>query len=104
LTINGACAIIALYSEKHGADYMIKYTAHPEVLQKFDSIQRNAKKPWDDHYIFAVSICGSKQAYFECGDFWKHYRDIEFFSVEKRKQVPVNGIMVSVDYFTETVL
>ena len=82
---------------------MIKYTAHPEVLRKFDSIAKNAKRPWDDHYIFAVSICGSKQAYFECGDFWKHYNGIEFFSVEKRKEVPVNGIMIPVDYFTETV-
>ena len=53
---------------------MIKYTAHPEVLRKFDSIAKNAQRPWDDHYIFAVSICGSKQAYFECGDFWKHYK------------------------------
>ena len=82
---------------------MIKYTAHPEILCQFDSIQRSAKRPWDDQYIFAVRICGSKQAYFECGDFWKHYNGIEFFSVEKRKEVPVNGIMIPVDYFTETV-
>ena len=83
---------------------MNKYTADPEILRKFNSIQRNAKKPWDDHYLFAVSICGSSQAYFECGDFWKHYKGLEFFSVEKCKEVPVNGIMVSVDYFTESVL
>jgi hypothetical protein len=83
---------------------MIKYTAHPEILRKFDSIQRNAKRPWDDHFLFAVSICGSNQAYFACGDFWKHYKGLEFFSVEPRREVPVNGVLIPVDYFTKTVL
>ena len=81
---------------------MIKYTAHPEVLRKLDSIQRNAKRPWDDRYIFAVRICGSKQAYFECGDFWKHYKGLEFFSVERLKEVPVNGVLIPVEYFGAT--
>ena len=84
--------------------HMNKYTADPEILRKFDSIQRNAKKPWDDNYLFAVRICGSHQAYFACGDFWKHYRALEFFSVEKCKEVPVNGVLIPVDYFIETVL
>ena len=83
---------------------MIKYTAHPGVIRKYESIRKNSKRYWDDHFLFAVSICGSNQAYFACGDFWKHYKGLEFYSETKRKQVPVNGVLISVDYFTETVL
>ena len=83
---------------------VIKYTAHPEVIRKFDSIQRNAKRPWDDHFQFAVSLCGSNQAYFACGDFWKHYKGVEFFSTTKRTEVPVNGVLISAEYFTETLV
>lgn len=81
-----------------------QYTAHPDILRKYASIDQNANRPWDDHFHFAVSICGSVEAYFGCGDFWKHYPGIKFFSAEKRKAVPVNGVLISVDYFTETVL
>ena len=81
---------------------MIKYTAHPDIIRKYESIQCNAKRPWDDHFQFAVSLCGSNQAYFACGDFWKHYLALEFFSPTKLKEVPVNGVLISVDYFTFT--
>jgi hypothetical protein len=83
---------------------MIKYTAHPEVLRKYESVRNNSRQYWDDHFLFAVAICGSERAYFGCGDFWKHYTGLEFYSETKRKQVPVNGVLISVDYFTETVL
>jgi|688.fasta_scaffold2826387_1 hypothetical protein len=81
---------------------MIKYTAHPEVIRKYESIRRNSKKPWDDHFQYATEICGSSRAYFACGDFWKHYFALDFFATVKRKEVPVNGVLISVDYFTET--
>jgi len=83
---------------------MIKYSAHPEVIRKYESIRRNSKKPWDDHFLFAVEICGSNRAYFECGDFWKHYFALDFLATVKRKEVPVNGILISVDYFKETIV
>jgi len=81
---------------------MFKYTAHPEVIRKYKSIRQNSKKPWDDQFFFAVEICGSSKAYFACGDFWKHYKTMEFYSVEKRTEVPVNGVLIPVHYFTET--
>ena len=83
---------------------MIKYTAHPEVIRKYKSIRKNSKKPWDDQFIYAVEICGSNQAYFACGDFWKHYKGMAFYSTEPRREVPVNGVLIPVDYFTKTVL
>ena len=83
---------------------MIKYSAHPDVIRKYESIQHNAKRPCNDVFQYAVEICGSNQAYFACGDFWKHYTTMEFFSADKRKEVPVNGVLISVDYFQETIV
>lgn len=83
---------------------MIKYSAHPEVIRKYESIRRNSKRPWDDHFLFAVEICGSNRAHFECGDFWKNYFALDFFATVKRKEVPVNGVLISVDYFKETMV
>ena len=83
---------------------MFKYTAHPAILHKYDSIWRNSKRPWDDNFFLAVSICGSSDAYFACSGFWKNYKGLEFYSNTKRKQVPVNGVLIPVDYFTETVV
>jgi len=80
---------------------MIKYTAHPEVIRKYDSILRNSKKPWNDQFTYATEICGSSKAYFACGDFWKHYLTMEFYSPVERKEVPVNGVLISVDYFAQ---
>lgn len=81
---------------------MFKYTANPEVLRKYDSIQQNAKRPWDDQYYLAVRIVKTAAAYFACGDFWRHYRATEFYSTERRKVVPLNGVLISVEWFTET--
>lgn len=81
---------------------MYKYTAHPEVLRKYASIQKNSKRPWDDHYFQAVGIVGTTAAYFACGDFWRHYKAYEFYSPVQRKEVPLNGVLISVDWFTET--
>jgi len=83
---------------------MYKYTANPEVLRKYDNIEKRSKRPWDDHYFLALSIVGSASAYFACGDFWRHYRAMDFYSHAKRKTVPLNGVLVSVEWFTETVL
>ena len=83
---------------------MIKYTAHPEILRKYERVRKTSRQYWNDHFQFAVEICGSSQAYFACGDFWKHYKGTKFYSVEPRREVPVNGVLISVDYFTETVL
>ena len=83
---------------------MFKYTADPAILHKYDSIQRNAKRPWDDHFYLAVRICGSYDAYFVCGGFWKHYEGLEFYSNTKRSHVPVNGVLIPVKYFTEAVV
>lgn len=83
---------------------MFKYTAHPNILHKYDSINRNSKKPWDDHFWLAISITGSTSDYFQCGHFWKHYSNIEFYSITQRKEIPLNGVLISVDYFIETKL
>jgi hypothetical protein len=81
---------------------MFKYTADPEVLRKYDSISRNAKRPWDDHFFLARSITKTADAYFACGNFWRNYKNCQFFSKTRVKEVPVNGVMISVDWFTET--
>lgn len=81
---------------------MFKYTAHPDVLHKYNSIDKNSKRPWDDHFFLAKGIAGSSAAYFACGDFWRHYKAMAFYSPEKVKQVPLNGVLISVDWFTET--
>lgn len=81
---------------------MIKYTAHPDVMHKYNSINKNSKRPWDDHYFLAKSIAGSSAAYFTIGDFWRHYENLEFYSLERRKEVPLNGVLISADWFTET--
>ena len=83
---------------------MYKYTANPEVLRKYDNIEKRSKCPWDDHYFLALDIVGTTSAYFACGDFWRHYHAMEFYSPVKRKTVPLNGVLVSVEWFTETVL
>jgi hypothetical protein len=80
---------------------MFKYTAHPDVLRKYASIEKNSKRPWDDHFFYAVHITGSSSAYFTCGNFWRHYRACEFYSKERIKYVPINGVLISVDWFTE---
>ena len=83
---------------------MIKYSAHPDVIRKYESIRRNSKQYWDDHFLLAVEICGSSRDYFACGDFWKNYFALDFFATVKRKEVPVNGVLISVDYFKETIV
>jgi len=81
---------------------MFKYTAHPDVIHKYASIQRNAKHPWDDTFRLALQICGSSDAYFQCGRFWRHYRAMEFYSQTRRTEIPLNGVLISADWFTET--
>lgn len=81
---------------------MFKYTAHPDVLHKYNSISKNSKRPWDDHFFLAKSITGTSSAYFACGDFWRHYKNCQFFSKARVKEVPINGVLISVDWFTET--
>lgn len=81
---------------------MFKYTADPAVLRKYNSIEKNSRRPWDDHFYYAVQIAGSAEAYFATGAFWRHYRNIEFYSPERRKTVPLNGVLIPVDWFTET--
>jgi hypothetical protein len=81
---------------------MFKYTARPDVLHKYNSIEKNSNRPWDDHFYYAVHITGSTSAYFACGDFWRHYQNIQFYSKERLKAVPLNGVLISVDWFTET--
>ena len=83
---------------------MYRYTARPEVLHKYNSIAANSKRPWDAHFHYAVQITGSSQSYFACGDFWRHYMNCSFHSKERRKTVPINGVLISVDWFTETKL
>lgn len=81
---------------------MFKYTASPEVLRKFKSIRKNSKKPWNDEFHFAVYIIGSSDAYFRSGGFWKNYLPLVFYSPTRRKTVPVNGILINVEWFVET--
>lgn len=82
--------------------YMYKYTPCQEVLRKYASISQNAKRPWDDHYFLAKSIAGSAEAYFSSGDFWANYTGTCFYSHIKRKQVPVNGVLVNACWFQES--
>lgn len=81
---------------------MYKYTASPSVLHKYDSIKRNSKRYWDDHFFLAKHICGSSDAYFACGNFWRNYKSIQFYSEKRVKHVPVNGVYISVEWFLET--
>lgn len=81
---------------------MYKYTAKPEVLKTYASITESARRPWDDHFYLALSIVGSSDAYFACGDFWRHYQACQFYSKERVRQVPINGVLISVDWFQET--
>jgi hypothetical protein len=80
---------------------MLKYTSHPDIIREYNAISKHSSKRWDDHYNFAVSICGSTRAYFDCGDFWRHYLAVEYYST-KRNEVPVNGVLIPVHYFKET--
>ena len=82
--------------------HMFKYTAHPEILRKYASIQKNSKRPWDDHYYFAVSITGTSSAYFACGDFWRNYKALEFYSPTVRREVPLNSMLLPAMYFLDT--
>jgi hypothetical protein len=81
---------------------VFKYTAHPDVLKKYASIKKNSKRPWDDHFFFAKHITWSAAAYFSCGDFWRHYFACKFYSVNRRTHVPINGVLIPVEWFTET--
>lgn len=81
---------------------MFKYTARQDVLDQYERLQKGTRRPWDSVFYYAVGIVGTTAAYFACGDFWRHYRACEFYSKERRREIPINGVMVSVDWFTET--
>lgn len=81
---------------------MYKYTANKDVLKKCVSIEKNSKRPWDDLFFFALDICGGARAYFACGNFWNNYNNTCFYSPKKRETVPVNGVLIPVEWFTET--
>ena len=81
---------------------MFKYTAHPEVLRRLRNIDRRSKKSWDDRYMLALSITKTARAYFACGDFWRHYQACDFYSVARRTEVPVNGVLLPVEFFVES--
>lgn len=81
---------------------MYKYTAHPDVLHKYVSIKQNSKRAWDDHFYYAVHITGSTDTYFACGNFWRHYQGIQFYSKNRVKAVPINGVLISAEWFVET--
>lgn len=81
---------------------MYKYTAHPDILNKYDRINKNSKCPWEDHYFQALGIAGTPANYFACGDFWRHYKAMQFYSPVKRTHVPVNGVLISTEWFIET--
>lgn len=81
---------------------MYKYTACPDVLRKYASISKNAKRPWDEHYLLGTCIAGSAAAYFACGDFWRNYTGTCFYSNTRLKQVPVNGVLTDACWFLET--
>ena len=80
---------------------MFKYTPHPDILRKYDNIQNNGKRPAHEHCRLAMGIC-SIQVYFQVGDFWKHYKGVNHYSETKLKMVPVNGALISSEYFMET--
>lgn len=80
---------------------MYLYTADPEVLRKYDEICANSRRPWDAVYYLALSICGTPSAFFGTGDFWRHYRACAYYSRERVKAVPINGILIPVDWFAE---
>lgn len=82
---------------------MFKYTAHPDVLHRYEVISRNSVRPWDDHYHFAEHIVGGSAAYFSCGDFWRHYKAIEFYSQDRLVNVPINGILIPAKWFKEEI-
>ena len=81
---------------------MFKYTASPEVLRKYWSIEKHSSKPWNDRYYLALHITETAQAYFACGNFWRHYQTLEFYSPVKRKHIPVNGVLIDAAWFVET--
>lgn len=81
---------------------MFKYVASKEVLKKYDSILKNSKHPYDAHYFLAISIVGTSAAYFQCGNFWKNYKSIVVYSPKKLTKVPLNGILISTEWFEET--
>ena len=83
---------------------MFKYTAHPDVLRKYASIEKNSKRPWDDHFFLATSITKTAEAYFACGNFWRNYKNCQFFSKTRVKQVPLNGVLISAEWFNETMV
>lgn len=83
---------------------MIKYTADPDVKREYNRIVKRSPRPWDDHYHLAVRICGTPEAYFACGHFWRHYLNIEFFSSNVRREVPVNGVLIPAHFFIATIV
>lgn len=80
---------------------MYKYIAQKELIKKYHSITKNSKKPWDDHFFLALEICKTASVYFQVGDFWKHYKSIQFYSVKPLRQVPLNGTLIDVKWFSE---
>ena len=81
---------------------MFKYTANPDTVAKLEQINKNSENPCNDSYFFAVRITRTAAAYVACGDFWKHYLKCRFYSATKRKEIPVNGILISAGWFVET--
>lgn len=79
---------------------MYKYTADSSVIHKFNCLK---KKPrgYDKVFDFALSVVGDSSAYFACGDFWRHYEHCAFYSNTRRKHIPINGVLVHVDWFVE---
>lgn len=83
---------------------MFKYTACPNVLTVRDRLIKNSKRPWDAEYFYALEITGSPSAYFLCGNFWRNYENLEFYSKNKLKEVPVNGVLIPVNWFHESIV
>lgn len=82
-------------------EVMFKYTANTDIVQKFDQISKNSINLSDEYYL-ALSITGTARAYFSCGDFWTNYLACNFYSKTMRKEIPINGTLISVKWFTET--
>jgi hypothetical protein len=81
---------------------MFKYTAHPDVLRKYRNIVHRSPPIVGAAYRYACEITRSPQAYLDCGDFWRHYININLYSSTKLSRVPVNGVLIDAHWFLES--
>lgn len=83
---------------------MFKYTARKEILRDYFKWESDYVRYSGLSYSYGCTLAGSKSAFFAVGDFWKHYVGFEFYSLTRRKELPLNGVLVPAGIFEVSVV